>query len=363
MKITIVGGGNIGTQFAVICAEKGFDVTLFTSKPENFDSELTIVDEHGAVSHTGRIALATNNPKLAFSNADLIFITLPAFCMTNIANIIKLYAHSNQYIGIIPGIGGGECAFRQCLDKGATVFGIQRVPSVARLVNYGKCVRATGYRQELFLGALPGNNADYCCRIMSKMFEMPCYDVGNYLNITLTPSNPILHTTRLYTVFHDYGEGVIYKHIPLFYEEWDDNSSELLLLCDEEVQLLCNRLHHIENRLEFPFVRSLKQHYESNTPLELTKKIRSIQSLRGLHTPAIEVNGGWIPDLSSRYFTADFPFGLEIIKQIADMAYLNVPNINRTLKWYYHITKNHNNFNYSHYHINKYQDLFAFYLR
>ncbi|MBR4376501.1 MAG: NAD(P)-binding domain-containing protein, partial [Spirochaetia bacterium] len=36
MKITIVGGGNIGTQFAIHCAEKGHDVVIFTSKPEKF---------------------------------------------------------------------------------------------------------------------------------------------------------------------------------------------------------------------------------------------------------------------------------------------------------------------------------------
>ena len=34
MRITIVGGGNIGTQFAVHCAEKGHEVIIYTSTPE-----------------------------------------------------------------------------------------------------------------------------------------------------------------------------------------------------------------------------------------------------------------------------------------------------------------------------------------
>lgn len=38
MKITIYGGGNIGTQVAVHYAETGNDVTMFTSKPEKFRS-------------------------------------------------------------------------------------------------------------------------------------------------------------------------------------------------------------------------------------------------------------------------------------------------------------------------------------
>ena len=41
MKITIVGGGNIGTQFAVHCAHKGHEVTLFSSKPERFGTTHT----------------------------------------------------------------------------------------------------------------------------------------------------------------------------------------------------------------------------------------------------------------------------------------------------------------------------------
>ena len=36
MKITIVGAGNIGTQFAVHCAQKGHEVTIYTSNCEKF---------------------------------------------------------------------------------------------------------------------------------------------------------------------------------------------------------------------------------------------------------------------------------------------------------------------------------------
>lgn len=38
---------------------------------------------------------------------------------------------------------------------------------------------------------------------------------------------------------------------------------------------------------------------------------------------AVAVPGGYIPDFGSRYFTADFSFGLTILVQIAD--FLGVP--------------------------------------
>ena len=36
MNVTIVGGGNVGTQFAVHCSSTGNEVTIYTSKPEKF---------------------------------------------------------------------------------------------------------------------------------------------------------------------------------------------------------------------------------------------------------------------------------------------------------------------------------------
>ena len=66
MNITVVGGGNIGTQFAVHCAEKGHPVTMFTSGPEHFSQHLTIVDQDGSVLHEGDICCATSDPQKAF---------------------------------------------------------------------------------------------------------------------------------------------------------------------------------------------------------------------------------------------------------------------------------------------------------
>jgi glycerol-3-phosphate dehydrogenase len=57
MKVTIVGGGNIGTQFAVHFSEKGHSVTVFTSSPDVFDHTLSIVDENKIVTHKGSIWL------------------------------------------------------------------------------------------------------------------------------------------------------------------------------------------------------------------------------------------------------------------------------------------------------------------
>lgn len=45
MNITVIGGGNIGTQFAVHSSDKGHSVKMFTSNPSRFSKHLFIVDK------------------------------------------------------------------------------------------------------------------------------------------------------------------------------------------------------------------------------------------------------------------------------------------------------------------------------
>ena len=47
MKVTIVGGGNIGTQFATHFAERGDKVYIRTSKPNKFSKTLSVVNHEG----------------------------------------------------------------------------------------------------------------------------------------------------------------------------------------------------------------------------------------------------------------------------------------------------------------------------
>lgn len=330
MKITIVGAGNIGTQFAVHCAEKGHQVTIFTSNPHTINRELHIVNENNEIVHCGILQQVTDSAKEAFEKAELIIVCVPAALMDKGANEITPFVYKGQKICLASGIGGGECAFKKCIDKGAVLFGLQRVPSVARLVEYGKTVKAVGYRSLLHVAAIPHSFAEECCLFVEKLFDIPCKALENYLNITLTPSNPILHTARLKNIFRDYKQGYYYDSVPLFYEEWDEDSAKTLLSCDEEVQSICKQL----DMFDLTNVKSLRLHYESETPHQMAKKLRSIESLKGLKTPAKACEQGLIPDFSSRYFSSDFLYGLNILIQIADIFSVSVPNMREVMSWY-----------------------------
>lgn len=358
MNITIVGGGNIGTQFAVHCAEKGNNVIVYTSQPNLYENDLFICDEKGNITHKGHIEMATCDPEKAFLSAELVIITVPAMIMKSIAEKIYQYTNKETIICVVPGNGGSECAFKKFIERGNIFFGLERVPAIARLKKKGRIVCSIGYRDELHISAFPKTKAEMCAEIINQIFDIRTTIVPNYLNLTMTPSNPILHTTRLYRLFSKWDQTIKYNSVPLFYEEWDNESSTLLLLCDDEVQNICHALPDFDLK----YVISLRKHYESQTVEEMTQKISSIESFKGIKTPMITVDKGFWPDLHSRYFTSDFAYGLSIIQQIAAFSNVSVPTIDRIMEWYKTIAIEKNSFKYSDYEIYNYAQFKKFYL-
>lgn len=355
-KVTVIGGGNIGTQFACACASKGCEVTVFSSKPEAYDGMLEVIDENGKVT-TGKIVKATNSIAEAMDGCQLVYVAQPAFMLKGVADQMLPYITLGLSICVLPGTGGAEFAFRECIKAGAVLCGIQRVPAVARLEKYGKRVRCEGLRDSLYLAAIPREEAPALAGIVSALFGIPCYTLPNYLSVTLTPSNPILHTTRLRTLFADFTEGKVYDRNPLFYGEWSDASSELLFACDEELQEMCRQI----KKLDLHDVRSLKLHYESDTVPALTAKMQSIKSLHNLFSPMKKVDGGWVPDFKSRYFTADFPFGLAIIEELAGIVGTEIPNIHATMEWYREVTGDNSRLELSECGISSVEDIYKLY--
>jgi len=290
MKITVVGGGNIGTQFAAHSAEKGHAVTVFTSNPSLFGDHLTVVNKAGEVIHEGCICAATNDPDEAFRDADMIMITMPPTMMIPLSEIIFDHTDSHTIIGFVPGNGGFELAFRNCMDRGNVVFGIDRVPAIARLTERGRTVCCSGYKERLYVAAIPADHTEECSALIESIYDIPCTRLPRLMALTLTPSNPILHTARLMTIFRDYEPGVTYETLPLFYEDWDDASSELLIACDDEIQEICRALPDFG----LEYVVSEREFYNADTVEEMTEAIRTESSLKGLTTPSVVAETGGV---------------------------------------------------------------------
>lgn len=329
MKITVIGGGNIGTLMSAEFAFKGHQVTIYTSDPARWNKELCVYDNDDNFILCGTLFDVTNNLPSAIKDANLIIVTYPAEMFKDLAEKLEPLVNATQLIGVVPGSGGAEFAFSSLLDKGVTLFGLQRVHSIARLKEYGKSVYMLGRKSSLEIGTIPASKSQIVCDIIQRLLDIPCVSLPNFLNVTLTPSNPILHTSRLYFLFKDYTDGVIYPRNFLFYEEWTDETSQLLIDCDDELQALCKKIP-----LELDYVVSLKTYYESPTASKLTNKIQSIKAFKNITSPMTKVQGGFIPSFNNRYFSTDFPYGLKLIIEIAKIYEIPTPAMNKIWDWY-----------------------------
>lgn len=330
MNICMIGGGNIGTVLlGELSTQKEVTVNLYTTRPEAWSNTIEVIDVKNKKSIVGNIHAISGEPNIV-ADADMILSTVPSHVFPSIVKKISPFVKKGTLIGIMPGCGGSEFFAKELLEKGCVLFGFQRVHSIARIKEYGHSVYMTGRKEELQIAAIPSKETERICALIERLLHIPCKALANYLTVTLTPSNPILHTSRIYSLFEHYEKGMLYPKNYGFYSEWTDWASELLLACDSELQQVCAAYE----KLDLRGVVSLKVHYESDTIQKMTDKISHIPAFQGIGSPMKEVEGGFVPDFESRYFSEDFPYGLSIIKGFAELASVKTPMIDKILHWY-----------------------------
>ena len=331
MKVTYIGGGNIGTLMAAESAMRGHDVTIYTSHPEIWNKDIKIIDSDQKTTLTGHINRITADLKDAVKNADVVFITYPPQMFFSFAKKLMPLLKTGQCVGVVPGAGGAEFTFRDLREKGIMLFGLQRVHCISRLEEYGKTVKALGHKPELFVGSIPAGEADKAAAITEDLLGIKTHPTANYLSVTLTPSNPILHTSRIVSMFNDYKPGTIYPHNQYFYKEWTEDAARKYLECSNETQELCKAIP-----LDLRSVEAIQKRLNARTPKELAKAISNVKSLATIKSPVkmSDTGHGFVPDFESRYFKADFPYGVRILMDIGDIFDLDTPMIDSLWDWY-----------------------------
>lgn len=278
MKITVIGGGNVGTLISAQFSNKGHQVTLYTRDKTNWRDELIVSDNDTNTQFTSHLYKVTDNLSESIEDAELIIVTLPSFALQDFVNKLAKENISNTILCFYPGTGGGEILSQELLDKGVIICGVQRICSVARLDEYGHKVHTTGKRKKIHIGCMPNSEGKKICNILEELFDIETELLPSYLNVTLTPSNPILHTSRLYSIFKSYHKGKFYDNLPLFYEDWNNESSEILIKCDNELHDIISKI----NGIDLSNVKPLLEHYESYDALSLTKKLDLLKDLKVL---------------------------------------------------------------------------------
>ena len=327
MKICICGGGNLGHVVAgFVAAQKKHDVCLLTRHPEQWNQDLLI--EAPDTTYEGRLNDVVGDAKQAISDANIILLCLPGYAIRDTLLQIKDYLRPDAAVGTVVSRTGFFFQAMEVLPASQTLFGFQRVPFISRVIEYGHRARLMGYKESLELAIEHCAHPETLRDTLSDMLRTPIHLLSSHYEVSLSNSNPLLHPSRLYSLWKDWHSGIVYDRIPLFYEEWTDEAAELYINMDNELQALLDTLPVRKGS-----IATVLDYYESTDAASLAQKLRSIEAFKGILSPMIKVEGGYVPNFQSRYFTEDFPYGLAIVHRLAHEKGVPSPTIDMIYDW------------------------------
>ena len=326
--VCICGGGNLGHVVAGFVAAQGVhEVCLLTRHPEHWGSELTI-EAPSETTYLGKLSGIFSDAKRAVSEAQIVLLCLPGYAIRDTLLQIRDYLRPDAAVGTVVSSTGFFFQALEVLPVTQPLFGFQRVPFISRIIDYGHRARLMGYKDSLSLAVEHVADAEPLRLALEEMLHTPVRMLHSYYEASLSNSNPLLHPSRLYSLWKDWKEGELYARVPLFYEEWTEEAAELYLAIDNEMQALLKQLP-----VRPGSIPTVLDYYESADAPSLARKLRSIEAFKGIKAPMKAVEGGYVPDFQSRYFTEDFPFGLAFVQRLAHDKGVLSPTIDRIYEW------------------------------
>lgn len=318
-------------------AQNDLQVSLLTTKPECWSQYLEVVDVNGK-TYKGKLKRISSEPKYVIPEADIVLICLPGFAIHDVLCSIAPYLDEKTMVGTVVSSTGFFFEAMQFLPQNQPLFGFQRVPFISRIINYGHVAELKGYKESLSVAVEQTKNKEDVKATLERLFNTPTKLLDSYYEVSLSNSNPLLHTARLYTMWKDWTPGMDYDKNPEFYCDWTIEAAELLIAMDEEFQALLKSLGLKEGSIP-----PVLQYYESIDAESLTIKLHSIPAFKGIPSPMITNQyGKYEPDFSSRYFIEDFPYGMRFIVETGEKYGVGLSNIETVYNWGINIIEKYN---------------------
>lgn len=328
MNICICGGGNLGhVVLGVLAAQPQNRVSLLTNHPQRWADTVMVTDPNGK-QYVGKIAQITNRAEDVIPHSDIVLLCLPGFAIREELEKIRPYLSATTAVGSIVSSTGFFFEAQRLLPKEQPLFGFQRVPFISRTTEYGRSAELKGYKPLLNLAIEQTANKEALRLTIEQLFQTPTQLLQSHYEASLTNSNPLLHPSRLYTLWKDWHEGIVYDKNPYFYADWTLEAAQLYIDMDAEFQTLLRTLP-----VRSEAIPDVLTYYESHDAASLAHKLRTIPAFQGILSPMKEVEGGFLPDFHSRYFTEDFPFGMRFIIELAQEKGVQIPKMKEVYEW------------------------------
>lgn len=349
MQVTICGGGNAAhTLAALISARQDYWVNIYTPLDDEVErwrqgieagGGITAIRQDGVLA--GRPQQVSDDPSAVVPGSRLVLLALPAFAHEIILKDIAPFLDDGVWVGALPARGGFDWAARDVLDNGkrsVILFGLQTLPWACRIREYGREVVILGTKSEVDLAAWPPVYAAEVAALLSDLLGVLICPISNFLSLTLASTGQLIHPGVMYGLFRDW-DGRSYDEAPLFYQGIEATTAHILQQLSHEVQSLRTCLEERYPALDLsavlPLYDWLLRSYGDSIGdcSSLLNCFVTNSGYAGLRAPMRTTDEGLAPDFQARYLSEDVPYGLVVIRGIAELADLPMPNIDRVIAW------------------------------
>ena len=352
--VVVCGGGRTGHSNAVLFAQRpGVRVVLLTRQREcaerHRDGLPITAQLPDGRRLQARLALVTQDPAAALRDADVVVITVPAHARpATLATIAPhLPLHKPVHVGAIPGFCGFDWLAERLLPDRpqAVLWGMKDVPHTAFDLQPGVSVRVGGAKALLHVATHDRESPAARQRLhalLQRLFDAPVELLRHYLEITLTPGNPIMHSAVIYGLIGPHGP---YHGRPLpapldWWTECSDLGAAWLERMDAENQQLC-RAAEARLGIDLSSVKPLKQEIveaygdQIGDARTMASVLRTNRAYAGIPAPLVRApdGAGWLLDVHSRAFEEDVAFGLSTLAEMGRRLGVPLPHIDEAHAW------------------------------
>ena len=353
-QLVIVGGGSSAHTLIPLLSKSDFEVSILTSRPGDWSH--TIVLEHqntkGEVLgvYEGNLTNITDQPQECIPQADYIILCMPVHkyrpALHNIAPYIR--RDKEVVIGTVYGQGGFNWMVEEIQQhynlNNLIVFAFGLIPWICRTKQYGKTGITYGFKERNAAAVYPN---EYFNQINEELFQFLCYrwfgkgeveQLTNFISITLSVDNQIIHPTRCYGINQVHGstwESV--EDVPLFYKDYDEFSAQCLAALDTDYSQVRDKIKMLYPEKDFHYMLNYLdlEHYTYNSSsVDIVDSFVNSPTLQRIKTPVIVNDLGEVEiDKNCRFFMDDIYYGVAITKWIAELFRIDTPMIDKILYW------------------------------
>jgi hypothetical protein len=360
LRVLICGtGSGAHVLGAVISAKRGVDVRVLSLNVVRANewrdlvaaTPLTVTSSNDDVHIEVRRLGITSDPSTA-RDCDLVLICVPAFAHEQYLAALAPHLPDGCVVVGLPGQNGFEFDLRSTLGermRSIVALNFDSLPWVCRTNEFARSATILGCKNVLAGAVCCGDAAhsrigDVVALMQDLIGDLPRLSVkGHPLGITLRAPNAYAHPPMMFGRWKSW-QGEAIDDAPLFYEGVDQATVDLLEEVSDEVLAIGSGITRRHPGVDLSQVIPLLDWDISCYDDVIGDKTNMLTELHtngayaGMRHPMIPIgSGGYAPDFSHRFLSEDVPFGLVVIRGIAELAGVATPQIDRVLCWSQHM--------------------------